>query len=1189
MKKRFAVLMLLVCAVLCWGCVAQADTTVSVSDYDELLTKLKTAASGTTIDFTGVIPNTAETLFTVPAGVTLRITSGTTVEKNEKTVRKITVSAGATLELNADLSGSTYPISISNSGTLQGSGKVKTVNNQSTGTVKGNLTISTLLRNEGGLVEGNIVVDGMLKNITSGSPASVGKVTGGTFNGLVINESEISGGTFSNTVENTNGGSISNGTFYSDVVDVVNENNGKSGTITGGVFYGNVTDDACYIITLVVGDDDGYFGKETNRKQSCKVCVPKTSTTITVGTGWPTLTKTSSKRFQGWIDESDTIHKEGSNLTITGDTTLTAIFVPETITITLNANGGTFDGIDTRGWTVSQDKTSISKLVEYGITIIEDVLPKPTRGDDWEFKDWQKESTNNEDALYSFDFTTPITEDLTLNAQWKKLYTISIMVTTGAESGTAYIYKPGDTTPYTSVNVPTGTKLSLVFTPGEGGYVLNEIKRQVSRNPFSEDSEGNMFYTVLECSDTVNVSFGFPVTFHSNGGKVYGGRETREVTCNRGHVLDDGDQKDAYRSSKEEEFSFAGWYTEKTGGTKVIFGNSSTGTTGNITVTQPMVIYAHWEYNVTFNPGEGGSGTMAAQTFTEGTPAPLNECTFARDGYVFAGWKVQGGDDTTYADKATFSSATGDVTLVAQWKKLYTVKIAVDKNSTGTGTALIYLSAADRENGVNGQTEVTVAEGTDVYLKAVPADIDTRFDEYSWTENNEPKTNTNAEVTYAVNGNTTISAKFDKELLVTFDANGGMFCEDSVLYQVVGCGEKIDWEDGLLVELQRDGYDLDGWTYKGEDFDPDTLIKEHITLKAKWKLGNCLLTLHPCPATNHLTDVTWPEGVEVNYRNRARVYVPTNTKVSGTLPTPMCAGYGFIGWSTSETSYVPFDYNTIISKSMDLYAVWGAQYSVTFDANGGTGSMSAQTFTSGVAQPLTANSFTRDGYAFAGWNTKANGTGTAYTDKENVSFIANTTLYAQWKENTAEPTATATPTPTATATLEPGVTATPTPTATATLEPGATATPTPTVTVTLEPGATATPTPTVESIVILQQPQDFIGQEGQQVDISVVAKGEGLSYQWYVNRNDGKGFVPCENAGSASHTTTPLKRENDGYRYYCEITSKDGSLRTDTVTLTVKAAVPKTGDNAHLGLWLTMMAMSLASMAFILHQRKQSN
>ena len=74
-------------------------------------------------------------------------------------------------------------------------------------------------------------------------------------------------------------------------------------------------------------------------------------------------------------------------------------------------------------------------------------------------------------------------------------------------------------------------------------------------------------------------------------------------------------------------------------------------------------------------------------------------------------------------------------------------------------------------------------------------------------------------------------------------------------------------------------------------------------------------------------------------------------------------------------------------------------YTVTFDANGGTGTMQPQTFSEGEAQNLTTNTFTKENYTFAGWNTAADGSGAAYTDGQSITISENVTLYAQWEES----------------------------------------------------------------------------------------------------------------------------------------------------------------------------------------------
>ena len=71
-----------------------------------------------------------------------------------------------------------------------------------------------------------------------------------------------------------------------------------------------------------------------------------------------------------------------------------------------------------------------------------------------------------------------------------------------------------------------------------------------------------------------------------------------------------------------------------------------------------------------------------------------------------------------------------------------------------------------------------------------------------------------------------------------------------------------------------------------------------------------------------------------------------------------------------------------------------SSYTVTFNSNGGSGAMADQSASAATA--LSANAFTRSGYTFAGWNTAADGSGTAYADGASFPFSANATLYAQW-------------------------------------------------------------------------------------------------------------------------------------------------------------------------------------------------
>ena len=109
--------------------------------------------------------------------------------------------------------------------------------------------------------------------------------------------------------------------------------------------------------------------------------------------------------------------------------------------------------------------------------------------------------------------------------------------------------------------------------------------------------------------------------------------------------------------------------------------------------------------------------------------------------------------------------------------------------------------------------------------------------------------------------------------------------------------------------------------------------------------------------------------------------------------------YTFTGWNTAaDGTGDTYADGAIVNFSADttLYAQWTQNPVITFDANGGKGTMGTQTVNPNEATDLTANSFTRADYDFTGWNTAKDGTGKAYADKANITTNENVTLYAQW-------------------------------------------------------------------------------------------------------------------------------------------------------------------------------------------------
>lgn len=94
---------------------------------------------------------------------------------------------------------------------------------------------------------------------------------------------------------------------------------------------------------------------------------------------------------------------------------------------------------------------------------------------------------------------------------------------------------------------------------------------------------------------------------------------------------------------------------------------------------------------------------------------------------------------------------------------------------------------------------------------------------------------------------------------------------------------------------------------------------------------------------------------------------------------------------TNITATVPSDTDT--NQPIYLRSYLKKKRTVTYNANGGTGSMTDTK----TGEPVTASTFTRKGYRFVGWNTRADGTGQSVNAGDVASFTTDTTLYAQWQ------------------------------------------------------------------------------------------------------------------------------------------------------------------------------------------------
>ena len=239
-----------------------------------------------------------------------------------------------------------------------------------------------------------------------------------------------------------------------------------------------------------------------------------------------------------------------------------------------------------------------------------------------------------------------------------------------------------------------------------------------------------------------------------------------------------------------------------------------------------------------------------------------------------------------------------------------------------------------------------------------------------------------------VTGNATYTAKFtetENTFTVTWlDFDGSTVLEKD---EGVAWGSKPSY-DGTTPTKAEDAQ----YTYEFKDWTPeitdDTTVTADMSYTAVYE------------GTLRTYTVKWQDADGTVLETDKDVSYGTSPSYDGTTPTKASDydyNYSFSRWVDADGNEP-----ATVTGNMTYTATYNktaiVRHTVTFNANGGEGSMDTQTFVQGVGTNLTANAFTRENYKFVGWNTKKDGAGTSYADKGAIiSLEADITLYAQWK------------------------------------------------------------------------------------------------------------------------------------------------------------------------------------------------
>ena len=469
-------------------------------------------------------------------------------------------------------------------------------------------------------------------------------------------------------------------------------------------------------------------------------------------------------------------------------------------------------------------------------------------------------------------------------------------------------------------------------------------------------------------------------------------------------------------------------------------------------------------YRVQFD-ANGGEGEMAKQAIDFDVYVDLTANAFMRTGYSFNGWNTEAdGSGTAYADGARVRNLTSgtEITLYAQWKAktyivryyanggegaalenqraTYDVPFALQENSfTRTGyTAAGWNTAADGSGTAyeSGQltSNLTDAAAITLYAQFAPntyaivfnanggegemADQQMTYGSYSaLTQNAFARTgytfdgwNTAKDGTgtvypdkrtvrnLATEGTVTLYAQWTRNTYtILFAANGGTGTATS---------QKATYN--LPIALTANAFTRTGYTFNGWNTESDgsgTQFTDRQTVLNLASAGTVKLYAQWKPKTYTIMFVT-NGGTGSTVSQKTSYDLPTEL----TLNTFTRTGYSFYRWNTAAdgTGSYYTDGQTVknlaVSGTFKLYAQWKPnKYTVTFNANGGTGTMVDQSMTYNTSAALRANTYTKTGYTFTSWNTAPDGSGTSYTNGKTVRNLATegtVTLYAQWKANT---------------------------------------------------------------------------------------------------------------------------------------------------------------------------------------------
>ena len=695
----------------------------------------------------------------------------------------------------------------------------------------------------------------------------------------------------------------------------------------------------------------------TNEEYSIKyigAAIPDGTYTYGMEYQLPTIEKTGYT-FKGWYTTSD--FQENTKLdsittSMYGDKVLYAYFEPKTYEVKFDPNGATLYKGD-------EIEDGFVLPTQSGFT--HDILRKLSSNDfgrtGYRFLGWSTNPSATE--------ATYIDGQSVINLPYDEngivvLYAVWEIVTYNINYD---LVVPGNPSTY---NVETAT--ITLNKPEKLGYkFLGWYNGQTKVETIEKGSTGDISlvanWQVVDYSITYNLN---------DGTNNVANKDSYTIVAN---II--------FAEPKKTGYTFGGWYLDSS------FTTSITSTKG---YAKNLVLYAKWTlddpYTITYENVENYDGSTS---YTVESNVVFKTPT--RVGYTFVGWSYNGSTITST------NGLTGNLTVVAKWEaNVYTISFDVNNVEYDGSVANIQISY-------------------DEYISEMPTLTLAGYRFIGWYDQNDKQV-VNGMI-YNYTSNITLTAKWEKAIYnVTLTIkNVPASLSNTIIAEIStnlkGYSYSIEYfestnsimvvievpyetdissfnEDLISTDEPYTVGDID-YTFGGFDTPFGKMPSDDISATGKFTTSKILVFIYI-------------EGKVV------RTIAPTLENGSYTLSksdlgTYEKEGYSLSNWYSDSSYSNIYNFEITENTSKSLYAQWIQNtYSVTFNANGGTGSMNNQIFTYDESQELTPNGFEYTGHTFIGWATTSNGA-VVYTDQKVVVNLSAqqgdiVDLYAIWSANT---------------------------------------------------------------------------------------------------------------------------------------------------------------------------------------------